>query len=202
MAYRRIQLIFVITVLSLEIKLATEVKTCSLLLDKKKCTTGKEICGLCFRNMTKGHVVLVDEVRSATLKCRRTSGHCKLTCRKTLKKHHQDDNRTTITSTSPWCLKQTAELITCEVSCTGCTLDDLCETHHKQNAHSLSETAKVAIICSAFALIVVLFVIYMTYRRRKPSVYGVVFMNNSTEPFVSLVARQSAIDSTSHTDYS
>ena len=169
--------------------LAAELKSCVVVKDSMECSP-KQVCCLWTRNVTNEPLVNNTSFNSVP----KLYGQYKLmNCSKPFKTHSQDDMRTCMNLETPWCDQLTLELFTCKACC---IVDELFEKHAERGSHALSEGVKVAIICSVFSLIVVVFVLYMSHRRRERHIYGVIYINNS-EPFVSLLACQSPTDCTS-----
>lgn len=193
---RSCKIILVIVIMfCVDSRFAAEFESCPLSQGGKECTVGKEICCLCRQNVTERNLAgpdLSHGVNNNTTKCKmKLNEDCKLIICPLLKKGQIDKSASMELNNLLCNNEQTAEMITCNVCCT--VVEPSEEYNSGESAHDLSESAKVAIICSAFGFIVVLFVVYMSYRRRADHIYGVIFINNS-EPFVSLLSRQTAIN--------
>lgn len=193
---RSCKIILVIVMFSVDTRLAATFQSCSLSQGGMDCAVGKETCCLCRQNVTKRNLhaspdLFIHGVNNTTTKCKvKLNKDCKLIICPLM--NEQNEESASMELNNLLCInKRTAGARTCNVCCTVVESSDAYNSI--ESAHALSESAKVAIICSAFGFIVVLFVVYMSYRRRADHIYGVIFINNS-EPFVSLLSRQTAIN--------
>ena len=192
---RSCKIILVIVMFSVDTRLAAEFQSCSLSLGGTDCTVGKEMCCLCRQNVTKRNQaspdLFIHGVNNTRTKCKvKLNEDCKFIICPLMKEQNEESSSMKLNNLL--CTnEQTAGVITCNVCCAVVESSDAYNSI--ESAHDLSESAKVAIICSAFGFIVVLFVVYMSYRRRADHIYGVIFINNS-EPFVSLLSRQTAVN--------